>query len=80
MDTLIRKYIKKAKHAVFTVIKLTFKVRMLWKLKNSEKSGDVYTDPLTHLYSYPFLASSSCSSNVSEVLHPLCTSAQGIDA
>lgn len=29
------------------------------ELKASEKSGDLYMDPLTHLYSYTFLASAT---------------------
>lgn len=58
VDTLISKYLK-AKHAVFTPTKITFKVRMLWKLKASEKSGHLYTDPLTHLQSYNFFASAA---------------------
>jgi len=57
VNTLISKYIKKAKHTVFTPITLTFRVRMLWKLKASERSGDLYRDPLTHLYSYTLRAS-----------------------
>lgn len=51
VDTLISKYIKKAKHAVFTPIKLTFKVRMLWKLKASEKNQVtfIWTPWLTYI-------------------------------